>query len=347
MAGVTDSILPLFGFRSDDYAVERIGSGHIHNTYRLSGKKNYILQQVNKNVFQQPDLIASNLRRASDYLKKNFPAYPFLTCIRSISGREMEYDAEGYPWRLFPFIENSMTIDKVSTSEEAFEAAREFARLTRYLDQVDVETFKPTIPRFHDLPLRWHQFEESLTTSKEGASEVAACVAACKKAYPLVTRYESLISGGSLRLRIVHNDTKINNVLFDRTSGKTVGVIDLDTLMPGYFIYDLGDMVRTFVCPVSEEERDLSLITFRKDVYDALLAGYLSEMNDVMSDGEKDAIPFAGPMMTYIMALRFLADYLRGNTYYHISYPEQNRVRAANQLRLLEVMMKDVPGAEF
>jgi Ser/Thr protein kinase RdoA (MazF antagonist) len=136
----------------------------------------------------------------------------------------------------------------------------------------------------------------------------------------------------------VHNDTKINNVLFDQATGKTVAVIDLDTLMPGYFIYDLGDMVRTFVCPVSEEERDVTRITFREEIYQAVVEGYLSEMSDVMTPEELRAIPFAGKMMTYIMGLRFLADYLRGNTYYHITYPEQNLVRARNQLRLLEVL---------
>lgn len=331
-------VLPLFGLAAQDFSVDRLGSGHIHQTYRLTGKQNYILQRVNKNVFKDPDRIASNLRIASDFLKATVPDYAFLTCIRSLAGKEMEYDAEGFPWRLFPYIENTVTIDKVSSAGEAFQAAQEFARLTRYLDQVDVKQFQATIPRFHDLSLRKQQFEEALTLAGERAKLAKACIDACQRAFYLVDRYESLVASGALRLRIVHNDTKINNVLFDQDTGKTVGVIDLDTLMPGYFIYDLGDMVRTFVCPVSEEEHDVSLITFRKDIYDAMLSGYLSEMGSVMSQAERGAIPFAGQMMTYIMALRFLTDYLRGNTYYHITYPEQNLVRAANQLRLLEVL---------
>ncbi len=332
------SVLPLFGLAAKDFSVDRVGSGHIHQTYRLAGRQNYILQRVNKDVFKDPDRIASNLRIASDFLQGTVPDYTFLTCIRSLTGREMEYDTAGFPWRLFPFIANTITIDKVSSTEESYQAAREFARLTRYLDKVDVKKFQATIPQFHDLSLRKQQFEEALASAGQIRKEAAACIAACQRFFPLVDKYETLIASGALRLRIVHNDTKINNVLFDQDTGKTVGVIDLDTLMPGYFIYDLGDMVRTFVCPVSEEERDVSLVTFRKDIYDAMLSGYLSEMNSVMSDEERSAIPFAGQMMTYIMALRFLADYLRGNTYYHITYPEQNLVRATNQLRLLEVL---------
>lgn len=339
-----NQVLSLFGLDTDDYSVDRIGSGHIHDTYKLLGRKNYIFQRVNKNVFKEPEIIASNLRIAADYLKERFPKYPFLTCIRSLSGNEMEYDAEGFPWRLFPFFEHTTTIDKISGTEEAFNAAAEFGRLTKYLDGVDVSRFRETIPRFHDLAHRKLQFEEALVKAEDRAVKAQDCVLACKRSYHLVETYNSLIYGKSLKLRIVHNDTKINNVLFHQGSRKAVGVIDLDTLMPGYFIYDLGDMVRTFVCPVSEEEKDLSQISFRSEVYKALLDGYLSEMREVLSQQELAAIPFAGKMMTYIMALRFLADYLRGNTYYHISYPEQNLVRASNQLRLLDVISENLPA---
>lgn len=337
------AILPLFGLSASEFEITRAGSGHIHKTYLVRGKRSFVLQRININVFTQPEIIALNLSRASNYLKANNPEYPFLTCLASMAGKDMEYDAEGYPWRLFPYIENSVTYDKVESPELAFEAASQFARLTRHLNEIDPALFKPTIPRFHDLTLRWNQFEIALNGSKDMPRKSAEdSIKRCFEAQSLVARYDKLIASGSLRLRIVHNDTKINNVLFDRNSGKTVAVIDLDTLMPGYFIYDLGDMVRTFVCPVSEEEKDLSKVSFRKDVYEALLEGYRSEMDPVLTPAERAAFPYAGKMMTYIMALRFLADYLRGNTYYHITYPEQNLVRAANQLRLLEVLEENI-----
>ena len=341
MVEIGARLLP-FGLQAEDFSIEQIGSGHIHLTYRLKGESSFILQRVNKNVFKQPDLIASNLRCASDFLKRKHPSYFFLTCVRSLAGKEMEYDVEGYPWRLFPYIENTVTVDKVTSTDEACQAAAEFARLTRFLDGIDTKKFQPTIPQFHDLALRKEQFEQALSQAGTRAVEANDLIDACKDSYFLVEKYVQLVSSGNLKERIVHNDTKINNVLFDKSSEKTVGVIDLDTLMPGYFIYDLGDMVRTFVCPVSEEEKDLTLVTFRKNIYDALLSGYLSEMSEVLTPAERQAIPFAGKMMTYIMALRFLADYLRGNTYYHITYPEQNLVRAANQLRLLKVISENV-----
>lgn len=335
-------VLSRFGLRAEDYVIERVGSGHINHTYKLTGPTTYIVQRINNSVFRNPEIIADNLRLASEFLRNKCPEYPFLTAIPSVSGKEMEYDAEGYPWRLFPYIDQTETRDVVTTPHEAREAATAFGRLSRHLDGVDISKFHATIPRFHDLALRMEQFEEAQAAAGDRTGAASEEIQKARRFAPLVEKYRHLINGGSLRLRLVHNDTKINNVLFDRRSGKTVAVIDLDTLMPGYFIYDLGDMVRTFVSPVSEEERDLSKVRFRKEIYEALVQGYLSEMSPVMSKEERKAIPFAGKMMTYIMAIRFLADYLRGNTYYHITYPEQNLVRAANQLKLLEVLEEHI-----
>ncbi len=340
------NIISRFGLDASQHEISRFGSGHINLTYRVSGKTDLILQRINIKVFTEPEVIAKNLRLAASYFQSHFPGYRFLSCIPSVSGLDLEYDDEGYPWRVFPYIENSVTYDQVDTTEQARQAAREFARLTRYLDGIDTSLFKPTIEHFHDLSTRWAQFDEALkNASAVSRSAAAHAIAGCQAAHTLVDRYQKLIAGSSLRLRIIHNDTKINNVLFDRTTGRTIAVIDLDTLMPGYFIYDLGDMVRTFVCPVSEEAADLARIVFRRDVYRGLLEGYLSEMDPVLTPEEKAAIPFAGKMMTYIMSLRFLADYLRGNTYYNITYPEQNLVRATNQLKLLEVLDANIPGA--
>lgn len=337
------SVLPFFGLRASDYSIERVGSGHINFTFKLDGPSRYILQRVNKNVFRTPEVIAENLRIAADFLRRRSPGYLFLTAIPTTSGKEMAIDTEGFPWRLFPYIEHSVTRDFVTSPQEAKEAAAEFARLTRHLDGVAIGQFQETIPRFHDLRLRMNQFKEAEKSAGKVVQTATKEIQQANAHAYLVERYERLVQEGSLCLRLVHNDTKINNVLFDERTGKTVAVIDLDTLMPGYFIYDLGDMVRTFVSPVSEEERDLSKVVFREEIYDALLEGYLSEMGAVMTQAERKAIPFAGKMMTYIMALRFLADFLRGNTYYHITYPEQNLVRAANQLRLLEVLEENIP----
>ena len=290
-------------------------------------------------MFTKPELIASNLRIASDYLTQNHPDYLFLSGIKTSDGNEMVYDKEGFPWRLFPYIENTLTVDKVESEDEAFEAARGFAELTSKLSGADPNKFKPTIDRFHDLAWRWEQFQTALKNTTEERKQYAAdAIAGCQQFSSLVDQYNKLIASGELQLRVTHNDTKINNILFDGKTRKAVCVIDLDTLMPGYFIYDLGDMIRTFVSPVSEEEKDLSKVVFRRSMYDALIKGYESQMNNALNKTERTLAPFAGMMMTYIMALRMLADFLNGNIYYQITYPDQNLVRARNQLRLLSLL---------
>jgi Ser/Thr protein kinase RdoA (MazF antagonist) len=331
------SIIGHYGLSANDFSIERLGSGHIHYTCKLNGKKSYILQRVNKNVFKEPEVIASNLRIAADYLKKNFRDFLFLAAVETLEGKEMVYDQEGFPWRLFPYFDNTSTVDKVSTAAEAYSAAAEFARLSRYLKDIDTTLFRPTIPGFHDLSLRYRQFEDALKNATAERTQRAQEAIRQAKAFSyLVKEYEDLIQSGSLKLRITHNDTKINNILFNANTGNALCAIDLDTLMPGYFIYDIGDMIRTFVSPVDEEEKDVTRIHVRGDIYQSLIDGYLSQMNDCLTTEEKKAIPFSGMMMTYIMALRMLADFLNGDIYYHIKYEGQNLVRAINQFRLLE-----------
>jgi len=215
--------------------------------------------------------------------------------------------------------------------------------LTRNLNGVDISLFKPTLERFHDLAWRYKQFEDALQKAKPETQLVAKNEIELAQSFQyLVKEFNQLIDKGDLILRIMHNDTKVNNILYNTVTRKAVCAIDLDTLMPGYFIYDLGDMVRTFVSPVNEEEKDISKISFRKNIYDALLNGYLSQMDGLLSVSEKKSITFSGMMMTYIMALRMLADYLRGNTYYSITYPDQNLVRSRNQLCLLQLISQAI-----
>ncbi len=339
---IPEQVFRSFGL-SPSLSTNRIGSGHINYTFKIEGEPSFILQRINKNVFKEPDLIAQNIRLAANYLRDHHPHFIFMSNLLTVDGKEMAYDSEGFPWRLYPLIDHSFTVDQLETDEQAFEAAWAFGSLCRNLDGCDVKQFKAVIPGFQDLSWRYQQFEDALSkASSERKTGASDSIQSAKHFAFLVKQYEELIKNGALKLRIVHNDTKINNILFDGISSQTICAIDLDTLMPGYFIYDLGDMVRTFVSPVSEEEKDVTKIVFRKNIYQALTKGYLSKMSDVMSDEEKSAIPFSGLMMTYIMALRFLADYLNGDIYYHTTYPGQNLVRARNQFRLLQVLSDNV-----
>jgi thiamine kinase-like enzyme len=339
-----DAIIRSFNLDPAVFSIEKIGTGYINATFMLAGESSFVLQRVNKNVFVNPEDIASNIRIASDHLKKHYPNYLFLTNAKSKDGKEMIYDLEGFPWRLFPYINNSITIDKVETEAQAYSAASEFARLTNYLSNASIKVFKPTIEKFHDLSWRYEQFDTALQNASSVRSEQANdAINGCLAHRYLVDQYRDLIWSGNVHLRVTHNDTKINNILFDRTTHQAICVIDLDTLMPGYFIYDVGDMIRTFVSPVSEEERDLSKIVFRKNIYDAVIEGYQSQMKDKLTNTEQNLFHFAGMMMTYIMALRMLSDFLNGDIYYQITYPDQNLVRARNQVRLLEVLANNKP----
>jgi Ser/Thr protein kinase RdoA (MazF antagonist) len=339
---VPESVLQAYGL-SASAEVKPIGSGHINQTFLVIDKSNYVIQRININIFKRPEIIATNNRIAADYLAKHFPNYLFLTALRDQTGNDLVYAPDGFPWRLYPMIENTFTVDVLTSTEEAYEAAVGFAGLAKNLNSVDIKLFKPTLERFQDLGWRYEQFDEAFANATpEALAQAAVEVKQAKSFRFLVDEYKSLIASGSLKERVTHNDTKINNILFDKLSRKAICVIDLDTLMPGYFIYDLGDMVRTCVSPVSEEEKDITKIAFRREMYDALVKGYLSEMHSMMSEEELKAIPFAGKMMTYIMALRFLADFLRGNTYYHINYPDQNLVRARNQLTFLSILCKEI-----
>ncbi len=337
---VTDlqSILKPFGLDAQSFRLKKIGSGHIHQTYLLDGANKYILQNLNTKVFPRPEEVMQNISLAADCILKIDKAYPFSSSHKSMEGKNLVYDSAGNVWRLFKAIEGAITINEVANAEQAYSAAKAFGKFTRLLQDADVNQFYEIIPGFHDLDLRYKQFEQSLdNTSVERKQKADEAIHKTKYFSPLVEEYQTLISSGKLKKRIMHNDTKINNVLFNE-AGEAFNVIDLDTLMPGYFIYDLGDMVRTFVCPVSEEEQDLSKINFRQEIYEALLQGYLSEMNEVLSEEEKSAIPFAGKMMTYIMALRFLTDYLNGDVYYPVKYEAHNLIRATNQLHLLSLL---------
>lgn len=329
------SVLSSYGLDAEKLSVSRIDSGHINYTYKV--EPDWILQRININVFRNSEILASNLQAASKYLKEVAPDYLFLEAIKNDSGVDMVYDQDGYPWRLFPFISNTVSIDEVENSTQAFEAARAFGQLSKLLNGVDVRLFQETIPKFHNLPLRYLQFEQALKTAdlERKKASLDLCANYVRFNY-LVKEFAKLVESNRLKLRITHNDTKINNVLFDNETKKVICVIDLDTLMPGYFIYDLGDMIRTFVSPAAEDEADLTKVVVRKEIHQAILDGYLSEMGDILSSDEKNAIPLAGLIMTYMIGLRFLIDYLNGDTYYKVSYPLHNLDRAANQLQLLE-----------
>lgn len=318
-----------------NYRVTAIESGLINHTYKVvTPQGKFVLQQLNTNIFKQPLAIDANMQLLKSQLATSQPDYLFLAPIAGIDGSTL-YQVNDQYFRAFHFIEGSHTVATVTTPEQAYEAAKAFAKFTTVCNTIDVTALQETLPNFHNLPLRYQQFEAALLTANE--ERMTACktlIEALQAQQTIVTKYEAFIKHPDAIKRVTHHDTKISNVLFNEAD-KAICVIDLDTVMPGYFISDLGDMIRTYVCPVSEEESDLSKIIVRKDYLQAIQEGYYSQMEQHLTDFEQAHFFFAGEVLIYMQALRFCTDYLQNDVYYPIKYPHHNLVRANNQMQLL------------
>lgn len=332
-----EEVFAAYGLNVVPHRVEPIGSGLIHRTWKVtSGKDAYILQSVNDSVFKAPEDISWNIKEIGSYLQLHHPDYLFVEPITA-QNREtlVKINGEGV-FRLFPFVKNSRTLDVVRTPEQAYEAALQFGRLTKNLAGFDCYKLKITIPFFHDLSLRYREFSSALRHGDPHRIEKGKALIQQMAGYAdVVNFFEKIKNNNAFRLRVTHHDTKISNVLFDENE-KGICVIDLDTVMPGYFISDVGDMLRTCLSPVSEEEKDFSKIRVREEFYTAIVRGYYSEMKDQLTPEEKDSFFYAGTFMIYMQALRFLSDYLNGDIYYRAAYPDHNLVRAGNQAMLLQ-----------
>lgn len=331
-------VLKAYGFTKENTTITQIGTGLINRTYLLSPlaeEQKYILQQINTSVFKSPWAIAGNLKAISDYLAQHHPDYLFIKPIPTIEGIEMAHINQEF-WRLLPFVPHTVSLDVLTDPKQAFEAAKQFGKLSRLLNNFDTQTLEPTIPGFHDLGLRYNQFKQVLSEAPEALKEQAEIQIedALNHKY-ILDYYTSYSQRDDFPDRVMHHDTKISNVLLDEETFKGVCVIDLDTIMPGKFISDLGDMMRTYLCAFSENETDLTRIKIRLPYFEAMIKGYLSEMKAILTATEKELILFSGRYIIYMQALRFLTDFLNGDIYYSINYPIQNLDRAKNQFKLL------------
>ncbi|MET1055622.1 MAG: aminoglycoside phosphotransferase family protein [Pedobacter sp.] len=328
-------ILPLYGIDPVVCDVKAFGDGLINYTWSvITGSDRYILQQVNQNVFKHPFDIDHNISLLKDYLDTEYPDYLFVAPVKDLTGNSLIHTEEGY-FRMFRFVANSHSFNVAEHKDEAFEAAQQFGKFSRLLNNFEVQHLRATLPDFHNLSLRYHQFlyacEHASAERKDKSSELIAYLLANKD---IVETFERITDRKEIPLRVIHHDTKISNVLFD-AQNKGICVIDLDTVMPGYFISDIGDMIRTYVCPVSEEETDMSKIEIRKDYFKAIYDGYMLEMGTTLTALEKSYFIYAGKFLIYMQALRFLADYLQNDVYYGSGYEGHNLNRAENQLTLL------------
>ncbi|MCC6575937.1 MAG: aminoglycoside phosphotransferase family protein [Flavobacteriales bacterium] len=328
-----------FGIALNGHDCMDFGNGLINSTYLLKdrhGDNDWILQRVNTAVFKQPELIAYNNYLAADHLRRHFPDYRFMEGKRTAEGKDLFQDAVLGAWRVFPYIRNTVSHDNATTPHQAYSAAQQFGRLTRNLDGIYTGAFKVIIPDFHHLPKRWAHFQEALrTAAPERLDDALETIAFYTGHEELVHAFDALLRDPQVSTRITHNDTKLNNVLFDRDSNEAVCVVDLDTLMPGKALFDLGDMIRTFISPAAEDDPDPAHCTIRPEIFQALVEGWFSEMAPLLSPAEKARVFLSGQLLMMEQGVRFLTDFLENDVYYRTLRPGHNLDRARNQMHLL------------
>ena len=333
------------------------GSGHIHDTFRVvtseKDKDDYILQRLNNRVFRNIPELQENIERVTNHLQRKLLTVPgsdikreCLTLIRSKNGKSWIEDEEGNFWRMFIFISNHIVYDIVDTPDKAFEGGKAIGRFQALLADLPGRPLHETIPSFHDVEKRIDSFMNTMKKDPAGrVKEIVSETDFILKRADEMRIIHKLGREGKIPVRITHNDTKFNNILFDE-NGKSLCIIDLDTVMPGYFHSDFGDAIRTGANIAAEDENDLSKIKMNIDLFEAYAKGYLSETNNTLNAIEKEYLAFAPLLMTYEQALRFLTDYVDGDKYYRIHHVNHNIQRTRAQIRLLESMEEQYSGMQ-
>lgn len=331
-----------FQIPGDFVTAEPYGSGHINDTFAVAfdqagSRIRYILQRINTSIFRDPVQLMENIRRVTEHLSsKAGDSRSTLTLVSALDGKTWFCDADGSYWRVYLFIEHAKSYDVLRTGEQAYEAARAFGRFQA--DLVDLPgRLVETIPDFHNTPKRITDLEEAVRADvcgrvKTAEPEIEFVLSRKGEAETLIR----LNREGAIPERITHNDTKLNNVLIDSVTGLGKCVIDLDTVMPGLVHYDFGDMVRTGTSPAAEDERDLSKVTMRFPMFEALLRGYCSSAGAFLNPVEFEYLPFSGKLITLEIGTRFLTDYLSGDTYFKTHRAGHNLDRARTQIALVE-----------
>ena len=328
---------------------EPFGSGHIHETFHIvtaeESRDDYILQKINNKVFRNVPELQENIERVTGHLIKKISAIPgsdirreCLIMILSKDGKSWITDSYGNFWRLFVFISDHRSYDIVDSPGKAYEGGKAIGRFQALLADLPGKPLNDTIPHFHDVEKRIDNFlrtleEDPANRAADSKHEIEAMLARSDK----MRIIHQLGRERKIPIRITHNDTKFNNILFDEND-KSLCIIDLDTVMSGYFHSDFGDAIRTGANTGAEDEQNLARVHMDINLFEAYARGYLSETSDTLNSVEKEYLAFAPLLMTYEQALRFLTDYLDGDTYYKIDHEHHNLQRTRAQLKLLQSM---------
>lgn len=315
-----------------------LSQGLINQTFVVhTAQGEYILQNINTQVFKDPYAIDHNIKTIGQYFHSNKRDQLFAHLLPNLRGETL-IKWEGKHYRAFNKI-NGIALDVLKTATQAKEAAHQFGQFTSSLNEFPIGALKVTIPQFHDLALRYHQFERALIHGDAKRIETAKdAILFLQSHQSYVKKWVHFTTNKEAYLRVTHHDTKISNVLFKDENA--ICVIDLDTTMPGFYMSDVGDMCRTYLCPVNEDCQDLSQIMVIPKRWTAIQNGYLAAMGEFLTSFEKDHFTFSGQSIIYMQALRFLTDYLQLDQYYKVDRPSQNLDRTLNQNQLLNEFNK-------
>ena len=323
------------------------GNGHINDT-RLVTMDNgvqYVAQRINKNVFKRPDLLMENYVGVTKFIRKKIeemggdPLREVLNAIPTKDGKPFYFDEEEQYWRLLVYVTDSIGYDKVERPEQFYDSAVSFGDFQYMLRDYPAATLHETIVNFHNTPDRYRQLMEAIENNAAGRlDEVSAEVEFAKARREFAYALENAHAEGRLPLRVTHNDTKLNNILFDTKTGEALCVIDLDTIMPGYSVNDFGDSIRFGATTALEDETDLSKVNFDISLYELDVKGFIEGAKGGLTEGELEMLPIGAIMMTFECGMRFLADYLNGDTYFRIHRPSHNLDRCRNQFKLVADM---------
>ena len=341
-----------FDFKGNLTECIPFGSGHINETYRLTYDtgKHYILHKMNKEIFTKPVELMENIEGVTSWIRRKIlekggdPERETLNIVPDREGRPYYVDEEGQYWRTYLFIENAATYDQVRSQEDFYESAVAFGHFQRMLADYPAETLHETIKDFHNTPDRMEKLRKAVREDRCGrAAQVQREIDFAFEREELSHVLWDMQTGGKLPLRVTHNDTKLNNVMFDNATGKAICVIDLDTVMPGLSVNDFGDSIRFGASTAAEDEKDLSKVSCDLRLYETYTRGFTEGCGGALTDTELDMLPMGAVLMTFECGIRFLTDYLEGDHYFRIHREGHNLDRCRTQFKLVWDMEQKLP----
>lgn len=327
-----------------------IDEGHINNTFKVEYKVGdktiyHLLQQINTDVFKNPDELMANVDRVTAFLRDKIiaeggdPERETLYCKPADNGKKYILDEKGKAWRLYNFVGDSFSYNSIDSPETFFKAGKAFGNFQKQLADFPSEKLYETIPDFHNTAKRYANLMNAVKNNRSGrAKNVEKEIAFAKERRDETYILLGKTMTGELPLRVTHNDTKLNNILFDRVTGEPVCIVDLDTVMPGLSLYDFGDAIRFGANTAAEDERDLSKVSLDLNLYEQYVRGFLTSAGDSLNAAEVENMPLSAKLMTLECGMRFLTDYIDGDVYFRVAYPEHNLDRCCTQFALVADM---------